>query len=182
MNNLYVHLADGFEEIEAVTIIDVLRRAGLIVITVSVSGNRLVKGSHNIEMNADYLFEDVDYANGEMILLPGGMPGSKNLNEHKGLKQQILEYQKDGKYLAAICAAPIVFGGLGILKGKRVVCYPGYEAHLIGAEIQTNPVLVDNNVITGRGVGAALKFSLEIVRILKGEESAIHLSKAMLVE
>ena len=182
MNNLYVHLADGFEEIEAVTIIDVLRRAGLKVITVSVTGNRLVKGSHNIEMNADYLFEDVDYENGEMIILPGGMPGSKNLNEHEGLKQQILEYQKNGKYLAAICAAPIVFGSLGILKGKRVVCYPGYETHLIGAEVKINPFLVDNNIITGRGVGAALKFSLEIVRILKGEESAIHLRKAMLVE
>ena len=183
MNNVYyIHLAEGFEEIEAVTIIDVLRRAGLNVITVSITGNRLVKGSHNIEMKADLLFDEVDYTKGEMIILPGGMPGSKNLNEHDGLKSQIIEYQKNGKYLAAICAAPIVFGSLGILKGKRAVCYPGYEEYLIGAEVHTGSYIVDNNIITGRGVGAVLQFSLEIVRILKGEESALHLRKAMLVE
>ena len=182
MKNLYIHLAEGFEETEAVTIIDVLRRAGLNVISVSVTGNRMVKGSHNIEIKADILFEEVDFALGEMIILPGGMPGSKNLNEHEGLRSQIIDYQKRGKYLAAICAAPIVFGNLGILKGKRAVCYPGYEAHLVGAEVRSNPYIVDNNIITGRGVGAALQFSLEIVRILKGEESAIQLRKAMLVE
>ena len=182
MNNLYIHLAEGFEEIEAVTIIDVLRRAGLNVISVSVTGNRMVKGSHNIEMKADILFDEVDFTSGEMIILPGGMPGSKNLNEHAGLKRQILEYQKSGKYLAAICAAPIVFGNLGILNGKRAVCYPGYEAHLTGADVQSNSYIVDNNIITGRGVGAALNFSLEIVRILVGEERALQLRKAMLVE
>jgi len=182
MKNLYIHLAEGFEETEAVTIIDVLRRAGLNVISVSITGNRMVKGSHNIEIKADILFEEVDFTTGEMIILPGGMPGSKNLNEHEGLKNQIIDYQKHGKYLAAICAAPIVFGNLGILKGKKVVCYPGYESHLVGAEVRSNPYIVDNNIITGRGVGAALQFSLEIVRILKGEESAIQLRKAMLVE
>ena len=182
MKNLYIQLAEGFEETEAVTIIDVLRRAGLNVISVSITGNRMVKGSHNIEIKADILFEEVDFSTGEMIILPGGMPGSKNLNEHEGLKNQIIDYQKHGKYLAAICAAPIVFGNLGILKGKKVVCYPGYESHLVGAEVRSNPYIVDNNIITGRGVGAALQFSLEIVRILKGEESAIQLRKAMLVE
>ncbi|MCX6238176.1 MAG: DJ-1/PfpI family protein [Bacteroidia bacterium] len=173
MNQITVHLAEGFEEIEAVTIIDVLRRAGLNVVTVSITGNRIVKGSHNIEMNADLLFDEVDYTKGGMIILPGGMPGSKNLNEHVGLKSQIIEYQKNGKYLAAICAAPIVFGNLGILKGKRAVCYPGYEAHLIGAKVLNVPYIVDDLIITGRGVGTALKFSLEIVRILVGEERAI---------
>jgi len=182
MKDLYIQLAEGFEETEAVTIIDVLRRAELNVISVSITGNRMVKGSHNIEIKADILFEEVDFTTGEMIILPGGMPGSKNLNEHEGLKNQIIDYQKHGKYLAAICAAPIVFGNLGILKGKKVVCYPGYESHLVGAEVRSNPYIVDNNIITGRGVGAALQFSLEIVRILKGEESAIQLRKAMLVE
>lgn len=182
MKNLYIHLAEGFEEIEAVTIIDVLRRAGLNVISVSITGNRMVKGAHYIEMKADHLFEEIDYTMGEMIILPGGMPGSKNLNEHEGLKRQIIDYQKLGKYLAAICAAPIVFGNLGILKGKKAVCYPGYESHLVGAEVRSNPYIVDNKIITGRGVGAALQFSLEIVRILKGEENALQLRKAMLVE
>lgn len=182
MNQITVHLAEGFEEVEAVTIIDVLRRAGLNVVTVSITGNRMVKGSHNIEIKADLLFDDVDYKKGEMIILPGGMPGSKNLNEHKGLKAQILDYQKNGKYLAAICAAPIVFGNLGILKGKRAVCYPGYEENLLGAEVLSVPFVVDGKIITGRGVGAALKFSLEIVQIAKGEESALLLRRAMLVE
>lgn len=182
MKNLYIHLAEGFEETEAVTIIDVLRRAGLNVISVSVTGNRMVKGSHNIEIKADILFEEVDFALGEMIILPGGMPGSKNLNEHEGLRSQIIDYQKRGKYLAAICAAPIVFGNLGILNGKKAVCYPGYETHLIGADVQSVPYIVDDMIITGRGVGAALQFSLEIVRILIGEERAIQLQKAMLIE
>lgn len=181
MNQITVHLAEGFEEIEAVTIIDVLRRAGLNVVTVSVTGNRMVKGSHNIEVKADLLFEEVDYARGEMIILPGGMPGSKNLNEHKGLKSNIMAYHTNGKYLAAICAAPIVFGNLGILRGKMAVCYPGYEAHLPGAEVCSEPYVVDGKIITGRGIGAALQFSLEIVRILEGEERAIQLRKAMLV-
>jgi 4-methyl-5(b-hydroxyethyl)-thiazole monophosphate biosynthesis len=182
MNQIIVHLAEGFEEIEAVTIIDVLRRAGLNVITVSVTGNGMVKGAHHIAIKADFLFEEVDYTKGKMIVLPGGMPGSKNLNEHEGLKTQIIEYQKNGKYLAAICAAPIVFGNMGILKGKRAVCYPGYENHLIGAKIDTVSYVSDGNVITGRGVGAALEFSLEIVRIMVGEECALQLRKSMLVE
>ena len=122
MNQVTVHLAEGFEEIEAVTIIDVLRRAGIEVIIVSITGKHLVKGSHNIEVKADLLFEEVDYSKGDMIILPGGMPGSKNLNEHEGLKAQIIKYQANEKYLAAICAAPIVFGNLGILNGKSAVC------------------------------------------------------------
>jgi len=182
MNQITVHLAEGFEEIEAVTIIDVLRRAGLNVVTVSVSGNRMVKGAHQIEMKADQLFEDIDYTNGKMIILPGGMPGAKNLNEHKGLKSQILEYHTQGKYLGAICAAPIVFGNLGILKGKRAVCYPGFETQLSGAEVLNMPYIVDNKIITGRGAGSAFQFSLEIVRIMAGEERALQLRKAMLVE
>jgi len=182
MKNLYVHLAEGFEEIEAITIIDVLRRAGLSVISVSLTQNRIVKGAHNIEIKADLLFADVDYSKGMMIILPGGMPGANNLNEHEGLKRQIVEYQNKGLYLAAICAAPIVLGGLGILSGRRAVCYPGYEAHLIGADVQSDPYIVDDKIITGRGIGAALDFSLEIVRILKSEESALELSRAMLVD
>ena len=182
MNNITIHLAEGFEEIEAVTIIDVLRRAGLEVVIVSVTGSLIVKGSHNIELKADFLFEKVDYTKGQMIILPGGMPGTKNLNEHDGLKIQILKYHENNKYLAAICAAPIVFGNLGILKGKRAVCYPGFEEHLRGAEVSNNQCMIDNKLITARGVGAALNFSLELVRILVGEERAINLRKAMLIE
>jgi 4-methyl-5(b-hydroxyethyl)-thiazole monophosphate biosynthesis len=182
MDQIAIHLADGFEEIEAITIIDVLRRAGLNVVTVSVTGNLLVTGAHFIEVKADLLFEDFDYSLGKMIILPGGMPGAKNLNEHEGLKSQIIDYHKNNKYLAAICAAPLVFGNLGLLKGKKAVCYPGFETYLIGAEIYDTPFMADNHVITGRGVGAALGFSLEIVKILVGERSALQLAKALLVE
>jgi 4-methyl-5(b-hydroxyethyl)-thiazole monophosphate biosynthesis len=182
MDQIFIHLAEGFEEIEAVTIIDVLRRAELNVLTVSVGKDRLVKGSHQIGIVADLLFEEVDYSKGKMIILPGGMPGEKNLNNHDGLKSKIIDYQVNGKFLAAICAAPLVFGNMGILKGRKVVCYPGFEEHLSGAEIFNEPFMTDNMMITGRGVGAALQFSLEIVKILVGAERALQLKKAMLVE
>ena len=182
MDQIIIHLAEGFEEIEAVTIIDVLRRAGLKVITVSVTGKYLVTGSHKIEIKADRLFEDIDYSMGRMIIMPGGMPGAKNLNEHLGLKSQIIEYYKEGKFLGAICAAPMVLGNLGILKGKKAVCYPGFESYLVGADLSMNAFITDNKVITGRGVGAALQFSLEIVRIMKGEKSAEQLRIALLVD
>jgi len=182
MDQITVHLADGFEEIEAVTIVDVLRRAGLNVKTVSVTGKLQVTGSHQIEIRADLLFEQVDYSNGVLIILPGGMPGAKHLNEHSGLKSQILEYHTGGKFLAAICAAPMVLGNLGILKDKKAVCYPGFESYLAGAELSANPFITDEKIITGRGVGAALEFSLEIVRILKGENSADHLRKMLVID
>ncbi len=181
MKLVIVHLAEGFEEIEAVTIIDVLRRAGLTVKTVSITGNYAVSGAHSIEIIADQLFEEVDYDNGAMIVLPGGMPGAKNLNDHQGLTSQIMNYHNQGKYLAAICAAPLVFGNLGILKGKDAVCYPGFESYLTDAKINYNPVQKDGHVITGRGVGTALEFSLQIVHCLMGEENALTLSKALLV-
>ncbi len=182
MNQVFVQLAEGFEEIEAVTIIDVLRRAEMEVITVSITGNSLVKGAHNIVIKVDTLFENVNFNDGIMIILPGGMPGAQNLNEHYGLKSQILEYEKSGKFLGAICAAPMVFGNLSIFKGRKAVCYPGFEKYINDAELQMVPFVSDERIITGRGVGAALKFSLEIVKIMKGEEIAEKLRHAMLVE
>jgi len=182
MKSVYVHLADGFEEIEAITIIDVLRRAGLNVVTVSVTENYLVTGSHKIPVKADILFKDTDYEQAEMIILPGGMPGAKNLSEHKGLIKQILKFFKEGKLLGAICAAPMVFGKLGILKGKNVVCYPGFESYLEGANISASAVIKDGNIITGRGAGVALQFALEIVGLLKDSETVSKLRKSMVVE
>ena len=182
MDQITVHLAEGFEEIEAITIIDVLRRAGLNVFTVSVTGKHQVTGSHQIEIRTDLLFDEVDFSKGMLIILPGGMPGAKHLNEHQGLLSRIIEYQKNGKFLAAICAEPMVLGNLGILEGKKAVCYPGFESYLVGSDLSTEPFMTDGKIITGRGVGAALKFSLEIVRILKGEKSAEHLQKTMLID
>ena len=182
MKPIYVHLAEGFEEIEAITIIDVLRRAGLNVITVSVTENNVVTGSHKIPVRADILFKDADYEQAEMIILPGGMPGAKNLSEHKELNNQILNFFKQGKLLGAICAAPMVLGNLGILKGKNVVCYPGFESYLEGANVKQASVVKDGQIITGRGPGVALQFALEIVNLLKDEGTALKLKKSMVVE
>lgn len=178
-----VHLAHGFEEIEAITIIDVLRRAEINVLVISVTGNRQVEGAHQIKLMADTLFDSVNYKKEiEMIVLPGGMPGSKNLCRHEGLNAVIHAFDELQKPLGAICAAPLVFGELGILVGKRVVCYPGFEHHLTGAEIKNEAICKDGHLFTGQGVGAALYFALMIVKHFKGEEIAYKLQKGMLVD
>lgn len=182
MKKVAVHLAKGFEEIEAITIIDVLRRAGLDVVTVSISDKNVVTGSHRIDVISDKLFSEVNYDNIDMIILPGGMPGSKNLDQHEGLKKQILNFHGSEKPLGAICAAPMVLGHLKVLEGKKAACYPGNEEELNGAEVLMQPVVVDGKIITGRGVGAALHFALKIVESLDSKEKADKLAKAMLVQ
>lgn len=176
-----VHLADGFEEIEAVSIIDVLRRADLDVAIVSVTGKTEVTGAHQIKLMADVLFEKVNYSEIYMIVLPGGMPGAANLDAHVGLNTQIRKFVDENKQLAAICAAPLVFGNLGILKGKQAVCYPGFEKYLKGAEVLNISVVESGNIITGRGPGVAIQFALKIVEKAVSAEKAELLSRQMLV-
>lgn len=182
MKKVTVHLAEGFEEIEAITIIDVLRRAGIELTTVAMSGNKRVSGAHHVPVEADKLFEEVDFSQIDMIILPGGMPGAKNLDAHEGLKKQILAFHNQKKPLGAICAAPLVFGHLNILENKSAVCYPGFEKELTDARVLYDPVMTDEHIFTGRGVGAALKFALTITAKLVSKEKADHLAKAMLVE
>ncbi len=181
MTKIAVHLAEGFEEIEAISIIDVLRRAAFDVVTVSVTGEKRVVGSHEIPVFADELFENINYSEVDMIVLPGGMPGAKNLNSHEGLKNRILEFNESGKYLGAICAAPLVFGELGILNGKIATCYPGFESYLHGAEITGNATEVNGNILTGKGAGVAIDFAIKIVEQLKGKEIAQNLAEKMVV-
>jgi len=176
-----VHLADGFEEIEAICIIDVLRRAELEVLMVSVNGQLDVTGAHQIQLKADILFEQVNYESVFMIVLPGGMPGASNLDVHTGLKACIKQFDAEHKSLAAICAAPLVFGNLGILEGKQAVCYPGFETYLKGSEVLMIPVVESGNVITARGVGAALEFALTIVAKAVSPEKAEMLAQQMLI-
>ncbi len=176
-----VHLADGFEEIEAVSIIDVLRRADIHVLVVSVTGKTEVTGAHQLKIVADILFEDVNYDDVFMLVLPGGMPGASNLNAHTGLKELIEKFNASGKQLAAICAAPLVYGNLGILEGKQAVCYPGFESYLKGAEVLTIPVVESGNVMTSRGPGTAIKFALKIVEKAVSVEKAQTLAGQMLV-
>jgi protein deglycase len=181
MNTVAIHLAEGFEETEAVSTIDVIRRAGVNVIIVSITGKLIVTGNHNISVQTDKLFEDVNYDNISMIILPGGMPGAKNLDNHDSLKQIIKSFYDKGKYLSAICAAPLVFGNLGILDGEKAVCYPGFEKHLKGADIQKDLVVESGQFITARGPGAALKFGIKIVERLLDKATAEKIGKAMLV-
>ena len=177
---VYVHLAEGFEEVEAMTVVDLLRRAGIETETVSVTGYLPVKGAHGVKVVADILFEDAVYSNCELIVLPGGMPGAANLASHEGLIEKIYSFNNQGKKLAAICAAPLVLGRAGLLKGKRATCYPGFEDELTGAELSTDAVVSDGGVITSRGPGTAMAFALAIIEDLKGKETADNIAKGLL--
>jgi 4-methyl-5(b-hydroxyethyl)-thiazole monophosphate biosynthesis len=179
---VFIHLATGFEEIEAITIVDVLRRAGLDAKTVSITGNYMVKGAHDVEIKADLLFEEANYNNCHMIILPGGMPGTTNLAKHEGLEGQIKRFAEEGRLLAAICAAPMVFGGLNLLEGRTAVIYPGMEDHLKGANIGEGNVAIDKNIITSRGPGTAMEFALTLAEILKDKTVAKNLRKAMILD
>lgn len=181
MKTIAVHLAEGFEEIEAISIIDVLRRAEFDVKIVSVTGNQEVAGSHQIKVTADTLFEDVDYSQIDMIVLPGGMPGAANLNKHNGLKDQILDFNKSGKPLGAICAAPMVLGQLGLLKNKNATCFPGFEKYLESANVTGADTETAGNIVTGKGAGVAIKFALKIVEEQKGKKAADELADRMVV-
>lgn len=181
MKKVIIHLADGFEEIEAITPVDVLRRAGCEVITISVTGKHEVTSARGITVMADKLFDVADYESADMIVLPGGQPGSNNLNKHEGLRHQILQFHHLSKYIAAICAAPLVLGSAGILVGKKATCYPGTESLLTGASCTGNNVEVDGHIITGRGPGVALEFSLLLAEILTGKTKSEAVGKAMMV-
>jgi len=178
---VYVHLADGFEEIEALTVVDVLRRADIAVKMVSITGDKAVRGAHDIIVTADLLFQDADYGKCEMIVLPGGMPGTANLAKHEGLAEQLSVFAQSDKWLAAICAAPSVLGSLSLLKGKHVTSYPGYESQLVGAMYSEERVVRDGKLITSRGPGTAMEFSLELVKLLKNEQTAAALRNSMII-
>lgn len=177
---IYIHLAEGFEEIEALTIVDLLRRAEIEAETVSVTGHLIVTGAHGVKVVADILFEDAVYSDCEMIVLPGGLPGSTNLDAHEGLKEKIYSFYKQGKWLAAICAAPLVFGHAGVLKGRKATCYPGMEGELEGAECVEDIVVSDGGVITSRGPATAMAFALKIIEELRGKEASDDIASGLL--
>lgn len=180
MANVYVFTADGFEEIEGLTVVDLMRRAGAQVQMVSISDGLAVKGSHGIEIKADTFFEDVDFGQADLLVLPGGMPGTLHLGEHQGLTKLLTETVAQGKRVAAICAAPSVLGGLGLLKGKRAVCYPGFEDKLTGAQVGTEEVVTDGNITTSRGLGTAIPFALELISLLFGQEKAEEIGASVI--
>lgn len=170
---IYMFLADGFEEVEALCPLDLLRRAGLEVTTVAVGGKETVTGSHGIVVHAD--IPDVMYRDSDpdMIILPGGMPGSTHLDESRVVDSALNVASKKSAYLCAICAAPMVLGKRGYLEGKKAICYPGFEEYLSGAKVSdTESVVRDGNIITAKGMGVALDFGLELVRVMKDDATA----------
>lgn len=165
-------LADGFEEIEALCPLDILRRAGIEVTTVGI-GKDVIQGTHGITVHADIV--DVMYRDSspEMLILPGGMPGADNLDKSRIVDAALRAGAKNGAYLCAICAAPFVLGKRGLLESKRAVCFPGFEEYLEGATVsETETVVRDGNIITAKGMGAAFEFGLELVRALNDNETA----------
>ncbi len=180
MKRVAVLLADGFEEIEGLTVVDILRRASVYVDTVSISEDYMVRGAHGINVQTEDLFQEVDFTEFDMVVLPGGMPGTTNLNEHGGVKRVVRDFAENGRYVAAICAAPSILGGLGLLKGKRAACYPSVEDKLSGAVITKVPVVVDGNIITSRGMGTAIDFALKLVDVLAGRAKAEEIGESIL--
>ena len=178
---IYMFLANGFEEIEALCPLDLLRRAGLEVTTVGVGGDAIC-GSHGITVHAD--IPEGMYADStpDMIVLPGGMPGSKHLDECRTVDMALKAAVRHDAYIAAICAAPMVLGHRGLLEGKTATCYPGFEKELTGATISEKRVVRDGKIITAAGMGVALEFGLELVKALKGEETAKVLRAAVLAD
>ncbi len=172
-------LAEGFEEVEALAPLDLIRRAGLEIKTVGV-GSKVVVGSHGIPGVAD--MTDADYSDGapDMVILPGGMPGTKNLDASETVHKAIAAATKNGAYVCAICAAPMILGKLGLLVGKKATCFPGFEEYLAGAIVTGQKVAVDGKIITAKGMGAGIEFGLAIVAALKDEATANELAKAIM--
>lgn len=168
---LYMYLAEGFEETEALATLDFIRRAEIDILTVGVTGKR-VTGSHGIEVKADIELKESDVNSACGVILPGGMPGTLNLERSETVTEAVLHCFDENKLICAICAAPSVFGHLGILNGKRATCFPGFEEQLFGAEVVDEACVVDGKIITGRGAGSVFDFSREIITSIKGTAAA----------
>ena len=180
MAKVYEFLAEGFEDVEALGVVDVLRRGGVDIKTVSMTESKSVTSAHGIKVEADLMFADCDFDSADMLLLPGGMPGSTNLRDHQGLGKLLLSHYEKGKRLGAICASPMVFGQLGIQKGRKSTCYPGFEKYLDGAEYTAALVQEDGNIITGKGPAATFEYAATILAYYRGEQAAKDILKGMM--
>lgn len=178
MKTAIVFLADGFEECEGLLAVDLLRRAEVNVITASIMGRLEIKSSHGVTLLADALAEEVDFNAADIVVLPGGLPGTTYLEEHEVVKNQCMAFAK-GKYVAAICAAPSVVASLGLLEGKPATCHPAFEGKMAGAIVTEEPVTVAGNIITGQGLGAGIPFALKLVETLVNKETADKIAVAI---
>lgn len=181
MAKVYVFLANGFEDVEALIPVDVLRRGGVEVVTVSVvEGSQIVETAHRVRIEADKLFNECDFADADLLMLPGGMPGASNLFEHEGVCQAVKAQAAAGKKVAAICAAPaVVLAQLGILDGKRATCYPGFEKMLTKTDYTGDLVTVDGNITTGEGPAAAFPYAYELLSQLVDKQTSDQIAEGM---
>lgn len=170
----YMFFADGFEEVEAIATLDVIRRGGIDIRSVGVNGKEIT-GSHGITVICDTVISDISSDNLSGIILPGGMPGTTNLMEDSTVNTFIDYCSENGLYICAICAAPMILGKKGLLNGKEAICFPGFEDELKGALISESFVCRSGNIITAKGMGSAVNFGLEIVKAVKGKEFSDNL-------
>jgi 4-methyl-5(b-hydroxyethyl)-thiazole monophosphate biosynthesis len=180
MIKIGIFMADGCEEIEGLTVVDIARRAGLTIEMISITDTKQVTSSHKVTFQADTTKAEADFDSYDAIVLPGGMPGTIHLDEDETVGRVIREFASSGKLVAAICAAPSVLGQAGLLDGKKATCHPGFEEKLTGAECSTDMVVCDGNIITSRGMGTAIPFALEIVRYFL-DDAAVDKIKTGLV-
>lgn len=180
MKPIYLFMDEGSEEVESLGVIDIVRRAEIPIQIVSVTGSKMVTGSHGIKIETDLLLEEADLDNAAMLVLPGGLPGTYNLNENVAVRAAVLRHYEEGKLLAAICAAPIIFGQMGLLQGRRATCYPGFDDQLEGATYTAALVERDGQIITGKGPAAVFEFGYTIVEAMGAKEKADALRAGML--
>ena len=179
MKKTTILFANGYEEVEALTVVDLLRRAKIGCEILSVADSGQVTGSHGISIGADRNFSGTDFSQYDGVILPGGMPGTTNLAADERVLALLRSFAAAGKLTAAICAAPTVLAKAGLLEGKKAVCYPGMEEQLTGAKVSFDPVAVDGTVITSRGLGTAIPFALSIVQYFEGRERAEALASSV---
>lgn len=177
-----IFMTTGTEEVEALMVVDLVRRAGIDIDMVSIDESREMTGSHNIAVKLDKTISEVDWENTQMLILPGGLPGTNNLMACDKLTDKLKEFNEQGKLLAAICAAPSILGMNGILEGRRATCYPGHEDKLLGAELVKEPVVVCDNVITSRGLGTAIDFAAAIIGVLRSQDKADEILKKIIYQ
>lgn len=167
---VYLLLANGFETVEGLAVVDAFRRARIDIKMVSMNDDLSVKTSHGVKIEADLVFKDNNFSDGEMLILPGGLEGTKALKQNPSVKALLLDYYNQGKYIAAICAAPSVLASAGILSGKKATIFPGMDDYLLDAKVSHQNVVIDGNIITSRGAYTAFDFALELVGILSGDQ------------
>lgn len=175
-----VFFGTGYEEVEALSVVDVLRRGKVDVTMVGVSG-QAVTSSHGISINMDQTVEEIQFEDFGMLVLPGGVPGIHSLAACEQLMKALDQFKAENKWIAAICAAPSILGEAGLLKGEKATCYPGFEDKLLGCEHQEDGVVVSNHLITGKGAGYGFEFALKLLEIIKGKECAEQVKKGMLI-